>query len=40
MREIYQSGATPQQKLVGVNKKFGNTGINNQQGTTGNIYEA
>jgi hypothetical protein len=40
MREIYQSGATPQQKLVGVNKKFGNTGIKDQQGTTRIIYDA
>jgi hypothetical protein len=39
MREIYQSGITPQQKLVGVNQKFGNTGIKNQQGTSRIIYD-
>jgi hypothetical protein len=40
MREIYQSGLTPQQKLVGVNNKFGNTGIKDQQGTTRIIYDS
>jgi len=39
MREIYQSGLTPQQKMVGVNQKFGNTGIKNQQGTSRIIYD-
>lgn len=39
MREIYSSGLTPQQKLVGVNNKFGNTGIKDQQGTTRLIYD-
>ena len=39
MREIYNSGVTPQQKLVGVNNKFGNTGIKNQQGTSRIIYD-
>jgi hypothetical protein len=40
MREIYQSGLTPQQKMVGVNQKFGNTGIKNQQGTSRIIYDS
>jgi hypothetical protein len=40
MREIYQSGVTPQQKLVGINNKFGNTGIKDQQGTTRIIYDS
>lgn len=40
MREIYNSGVTPQQKLVGVNNKFGNTGIKNQQGTSRIIYDS
>ena len=39
MREIYASGTTPQQKLVGVNNKFGNTGIKSQQGTSRLIYD-
>jgi hypothetical protein len=40
MREIYKSGLTPQQKLVGVNQKFGNTGIKDQQGTSRIIYDS
>jgi hypothetical protein len=39
MREIYKSGSTPQQKIVAVNQKFGNTGIKDQQGTTRLIYD-
>jgi hypothetical protein len=39
MREIYKSGVTPQQKLVGINQKFGNTGIKEQQGTSRIIYD-
>jgi hypothetical protein len=39
MREIYKAGVTPQQKLVGVNNKFGNTGIKDQQGTSRIIYD-
>jgi len=39
MREIYKSGVTPQEKMVRVNNKFGNTGIKNQQGTTRLIYD-
>jgi hypothetical protein len=31
---------TPQQKIVGVNNKFGNTNIKNQQGTTRVIYDS
>jgi hypothetical protein len=39
MREIYKSGVTPQQKLVAVNNKFGNSGIQSQQGTSRIIYD-
>lgn len=39
MREIYKSGVTPQQKIVAVNQKFGNTGIQSQQGTTRILYD-
>jgi len=39
MREIYKSGVSPQQKIVAVNQKFGNTGIQDQQGTTRLIYD-
>ena len=39
MRAFYKSGVTPQQKLVAVNNKFGNTGIKDQQGTTRLIYD-
>ena len=40
MRPIYNSGITPQDKLVAVNKKFGNAGIKSQQGTSRIIYDA
>jgi hypothetical protein len=40
MREIYKAGVTPQQKLVAVNNKFGNTGVKNQQGTTRILYDS
>jgi len=33
------SNFTPQQKLVGVNNKFGNTNIKNQQGTTRVLFD-
>jgi hypothetical protein len=39
MREIYKAGVTPQQKLVAVNNKFGNTSVKNQQGTSRIIYD-
>jgi len=39
MREIYKAGVTPQQKMVGINQKFGNTGIKDQQGTSRIIYD-
>jgi len=39
MRESIQSRFTPQQKTIGVNDKFGNTGIRKQQGTTRIIYD-
>lgn len=32
-------GVTPQEKMVAVNNKFGNTGIKKQQGTTRVIYD-
>jgi len=34
------SNITPQQKIVGVNNKFGNTNIKNQQGTTRTIFDS
>jgi hypothetical protein len=40
MRTIYKSGTTPQEKIVAVNKKFGNTGIQSQQGTSRIIYDS
>lgn len=40
MREIYKSGVTPQQKIVAINQKFGNTGIKEQQGTSRIIYDS
>ena len=40
MRQIYSAGVTPQEKIVAVNKKFGNTGIQSQQGTSRIIYDA
>lgn len=39
MREIYKAGLTPQQKMVAINQKFGNSGIAAQQGTTRQIYD-
>lgn len=39
MRELYKAGATPQEKMLSVNQKFGNTGIKNQQGTTRQLYD-
>jgi hypothetical protein len=40
MREIYKSGVTPQQKLVAINQKFGNTNVKSQQGTSRIIYDS
>lgn len=39
MKEIYKSGVTPQQKIVAINNKFGNSGVKNQQGTTRILYD-
>ncbi len=39
MREIYKAGVTPQQKLVAVNNKLGNSGIKSQQGTSRILYD-
>lgn len=39
MREIYKSGVTPQQKLVAVNNKFGNSSVKSQQGTSRMLYD-
>ena len=33
------TNVTPQQKIVGVNNKFGNTNIKNQQGTTRTLFD-
>jgi hypothetical protein len=40
MKGIIQSQITPQQKMVAVNNKFGNTNIKNQQGTTRVLFDA
>lgn len=40
MREIVSSGYTPQDKIIAVNNKFGNTGIKNQQGSTVVLYDS
>jgi len=34
MKEVISSGFTPQRKLIGVNNRYGNSGIKKQQGTT------
>jgi len=34
MRELIRGGVTPQKKAIGVNDKFGNSGIKQQQGST------
>jgi hypothetical protein len=39
MQEFNISSFTPQDKIVGVNNKFGNTGIKNQQGSTVVLYD-
>lgn len=36
---MIKSGFTPQDKIIGVSNKFGNTGIKNQQGTTVVLYD-
>jgi hypothetical protein len=40
MRGIIQSQVTPQQKMVAVNNKFGNSNIKNQQGSTRVIFDS
>lgn len=40
MKGTVITNVTPQQKIVGVNNKFGNTNIKNQQGTTRVIYDS
>jgi hypothetical protein len=40
MRGLIENKITPQQKMVAVNQKFGNTNIKNQQGTTRTIYHS
>jgi len=39
MQEFNITNFTPQDKIVGVNNKFGNTGIKNQQGSTVVLYD-
>jgi hypothetical protein len=39
MKEIYRASVNPQQKMVAVNNKFGNTDIKFQQGTSRTIYD-
>lgn len=40
MQGYTQQGITPQQKMVAVNNKFGNTNIKSQQGTTRVIFDS
>lgn len=40
MKGRIKSQITPQQKIVGVNNKFGNTNIKNQQGTTRVLFDS
>jgi len=40
MKGIVLNNITPQNKLVGVNNRFGNTNIKNQQGTTRVIFDS
>jgi len=40
MKGITISNLTPQNKIVGVNNRFGNTNIKNQQGTTRVIFDS
>lgn len=40
MQEFNITNFTPQDKIVGVNNKFGNTGIKNQQGSTVVLYDS
>lgn len=40
MKDITLSPFTPQRKAIGVNDKFGNKGIKNQQGTTRVLYDS
>jgi len=40
MKGITISNVTPQQKIVGVNNRFGNTNLKNQQGTTRVLYDS
>lgn len=40
MRGLIENKITPQQKMVAVNQKFGNTNIKNQQGTTRTIFHS
>lgn len=40
MKGITISNVTPQNKIVGVNNRFGNTNIKNQQGTTRVIFDS
>ena len=39
MREVISSGFTPQRKIIGVNKNYGNSGIKRQQGSTVILYD-
>lgn len=40
MKGYIKQPVTPQDKIVGVNNKFGNTNIKNQQGTTRVLYDS
>ena len=40
MKGLTIQGFTPQQKIVGVNNRFGNTNIKNQQGSTRVLFDS
>ena len=40
MQEFNITNFTPQDKIVGINNRFGNTGIKNQQGSTVVLYDS
>ncbi len=40
MKQVIQQRVTPQRKIIGVSKKFGNSGVKKQQGTTRVLYDS
>ena len=39
MREVIRGNVTPQQKAVSVNRRFGNTNVKKQQGSSVELYD-